>query len=122
MFIDLALATVLQRCTRLIFVCDSLLHMADTLVPCRAKATVVANAVDSTLFVPRQRPLPLLSQPVVVGSSGIIRWKKGLDLFLPLLRRLCACSDVHVLIAGADLTLRSSRCALSADRFTDRLR
>ena len=104
MFIDpVPLATVLRRCTRLIFVCDSLLHMADTLVPCRAKATVVANAVDSALFVPRQRPLPLSSQPVVVGSSGIMRWKKGLDLLLPLLHRLCAGSDIHVLIAGYGL-------------------
>ena len=55
MFIDpVPLATVLQRSIRLIFVCDSLLHMADTLVSCRAKSTVVANAVDSTLFMPRQ--------------------------------------------------------------------
>jgi glycosyltransferase involved in cell wall biosynthesis len=104
MFIDpVPLATVLQRCTRLIVVCDSLLHMADTLVPCRAKATVVANGVDSALFVPRQRPLSPLSQPVIVGSSGIMRWKKGLDLLLPLLRRLCAGSDISVLIAGYGL-------------------
>jgi glycosyltransferase involved in cell wall biosynthesis len=104
MFIDpVPLATVLQRCTRLIFVCDSLLHMADTLVSCQARATVVANAVDGTLFMPRQRPLPLLSQPVIVGSSGIMRWKKGLDLLLPLLHRLCTGSDVHVLIAGYGL-------------------
>jgi len=53
LFIDPAtVVTVLQRSTCLIFVSDSLLRMADTLVPCRCKATVVANAVDSSVFLP----------------------------------------------------------------------
>ena len=47
-------AAVLTRSTRLIFVSTSLLHMADTLVPCRAKATVIANAVDSAALRPRR--------------------------------------------------------------------
>ncbi|MBM3226554.1 MAG: glycosyltransferase family 4 protein, partial [Candidatus Tectomicrobia bacterium] len=51
-------ATVLRRSTRLICVSDSLLHMADTLVPCRTKATVVANAVDSTRFCPAPQTSP----------------------------------------------------------------
>jgi glycosyltransferase involved in cell wall biosynthesis len=97
------LATVLQRSSRLIFVCDSLRHMADTLVSCRARSTVVANAVDSTLFRPRQPAATPLSQPVMVGISGIMRWKKGLDLFLPLIHSLCARHDIRVLIAGYGL-------------------
>lgn len=104
MFIDpVPLATVLQRSTWVMFVSDSLLQMADTLVPCRAKATVVANAVDSTHFVPRQRAHATSLAPVVVGTSGILRWKKGIDLFLPLMHRLCALYDVRVLIAGYGL-------------------
>ncbi len=104
MFIDpVPLATVLQRSTRLIFVCDSLLHMADTLVSCRAKSTVVANAVDSTLFRPHQPAATRLPQPVMVGISGIMRWKKGLDLLLPLIRSLCERHDIRVLIAGYGL-------------------
>lgn len=104
MFIDpVPLATVLQRSTRLIFVCDSLLHMADTLVPCRTKSTVIANAVDSVLFRPRPPAAPLLPLPVMVGISGIMRWKKGLDLFLPLSRSLCERHDIRVLIAGYGL-------------------
>ena len=104
MFIDpVPLATVLQRSTRLIFVCDSLLHMADTLVSCRAKSTVVANAVDSTLFMPRQFAALLRPQPVMLGISGIMRWKKGLDSLLPLIRSLCELHDLRVLIAGYGL-------------------
>jgi glycosyltransferase involved in cell wall biosynthesis len=97
------ITTVLTRSTRVIFVSSSLLHMADTLVPCRARATVVANAVDSTMFAPEATSAPVQPRSVVVGTSGLMRWKKGLDLFLPLIRRLCAMPTVHVLIAGYGL-------------------
>jgi len=97
------IAAVLTRSTRLIFVSASLLHMADTLMPCRAKATVVANAVDSTLFTPDASVLPAAPRAVVVGTSGLMRWKKGIDLFLPLIRTLCAMPDVQILVAGYGL-------------------
>jgi glycosyltransferase involved in cell wall biosynthesis len=97
------LATVLTRSTRVMFVSTSLLHMADTLVPCRAKATVVANAVDSTLFAPKANGAPSQSQPVVLGTSGLMRWKKGIDLFLPLIHTLCTTHAVRVLVAGYGL-------------------
>jgi glycosyltransferase involved in cell wall biosynthesis len=97
------IAAVLTHSTRLIFVSASLLHMADTLVPCRAKATVVANAVDSTLFTPDTSALPAARRAVVVGTSGLMRWKKGLDLFLPLMRRLCVLHNVQFLVAGYGL-------------------
>jgi glycosyltransferase involved in cell wall biosynthesis len=77
--------------------------MADTLVPCRTKATVVANTVDSTHFVPRQEASALPSRPVIIGTSGIIRWKKGIDLFLPLVHRLCGHHNIRFLIAGYGL-------------------
>ena len=97
------IAAVLTRSTRLIFVSASLLHMADTLVPCRAKATVAANAVDSALFTPDASAIPTAPRAVVVGTSGLMRWKKGIDLFLPLIRTLCARHDVQVLVAGYGL-------------------
>jgi len=97
------LAAVLTRSTRLIFVSASLLHMADTLVPCRAKATVVANAVDSALFAPPATGTPSQSRSVVLGTSGLMRWKKGIDLFLPLLHTLCTTHAVRVLVAGYGL-------------------
>ena len=97
------IAAVLTRSTHLIFVSASLLHMADTLVPCRTKATVVANAVDSTLFTPDASALPAAPRAVVVGTSGLMRWKKGIDLFLPLIRTLCAMHDVQLLVAGYGL-------------------
>jgi glycosyltransferase involved in cell wall biosynthesis len=97
------IAAVLTRSTRLIFVSTSLLHMADTLVPCRAKAIVVANAVDSTLFTPAASARPAAPRAVVIGTSGLMRWKKGIDLFLPLIRTLCAMHDVHILVAGYGL-------------------
>lgn len=94
------LATVLQRSTRLLFVSDSLLRMADTLVPCRAKSAVVANAVDCDRFTPSLGAEQPSSKTVVLGTSGLMRWKKGLELFLPLMRDLCATHDVRFLIAG----------------------
>jgi glycosyltransferase involved in cell wall biosynthesis len=105
MFIDPAmLATVLQRTAHLIFVSDSLLAMADTLVPCRGKATVIANAVDSAHFVPAVVSTHRRGPAVVVGTSGILRWKKGLDLLLPLSYRLCsAYPEVRILLAGYGL-------------------
>jgi glycosyltransferase involved in cell wall biosynthesis len=96
-------ATVLQRCIRLIFVSASLLCMADTLVPCRAKATIVANAVDGGLFVPATVPDREEQRVVTLGTSGLMRWKKGLDLFLVLIRMLCTTHEVRVLVAGYGL-------------------
>ena len=98
-----SLAAVLAHSTRLICVSSSLLHMADTLVPCRAKATVVANAVDSTLFAPPAPVAPSQGRPVVIGTSGLMRWKKGVDLFLPLIHTLCSTYTVRVLMAGYGL-------------------
>lgn len=97
------IAAVLARSTRLIFVSASLLHMADTLVPCRAKATVVANAVDSTLFAPDANARPEPHRSIVVGTSGLMRWKKGIDLFLPLIHTLCTTPAVRILVAGYGL-------------------
>jgi glycosyltransferase involved in cell wall biosynthesis len=97
------IAVVLKRSTRLIFVSTSLLHMADTLVPCRAKATVVANTVDSTLFAPDVRTTPEPPRSVVIGTSGLMRWKKGIDLFLPLIHTLCTMHAVRILVAGYGL-------------------
>ena len=61
------LATVLQQSTRLLFVSASLLRMADTLVPCRTRATVVANAVDSEAFTPAFSAIVLLPSAKAVG-------------------------------------------------------
>ena len=103
-FIDpQTVATVLQRSTRLVFVCASLLHMADTLVPCRRKSTVVANAVDCAAFAPALPSVRRAPHPVILGTSGLMRWKKGLDLLLPLVRELCAADEAHFLVAGYGL-------------------
>jgi glycosyltransferase involved in cell wall biosynthesis len=94
--------TVLVRCTWMIFVSRFLLQMADALVPCRAKATVVPNAVNSTVFAPvlqTQR----LAPSIRIGTCGLLRWKKGVDLWLPLIRTLCATYNVEILLAGHGL-------------------
>lgn len=101
------IAFVLEHSTRLIFVSASLLQMAHTLVPCQHKATVIANAVDSTVFTPRQGARP--AGPVVLGSSGVWRWKKGIDLLLPLIQRLCARHTIHVCLAGYGLDAAITR-------------
>lgn len=96
-------ARVLTRSTRLIFVCASLLRMADTLMPCRAKSTIIPNAVDTTQFRPAPWSDGRTRQRVTLGTSGVMRWKKGLDLFLPLIDRLCTTHQVQVVIAGYGL-------------------
>ena len=93
---------VLQRSTRLIFVSAFLLDMAEVLTACREKATVVSNAVDNERFAPAI-PSDVRSGSVVVGTCGLLRWKKGLDLFLPLVNHLCKIPEVRVLIAGHGL-------------------
>ncbi|GIX49040.1 MAG: hypothetical protein KatS3mg131_3251 [Candidatus Tectimicrobiota bacterium] len=93
-------ASVLRRSTRLLFVSPSLLQLADALVPCRAKATVVPNAVDLERFVPATAAP---SACLTVGTSGILRWKKGLDLLLPLLCDLSTDARLRFLIAGYPL-------------------
>lgn len=85
------LETVLRQSTQLIFVSTSLLKMADTLVPCRHKASVVANSVDCTQFSPAAAPPASPSGAVVIGTSGLMRWKKGIDLLLPLIIRYPEC-------------------------------
>ena len=104
MFIDpTTIATVLQRSTRLIFVSASLFHMADALVQCGDRATVIANTVEERLFVPRRVEAGQTSH-VVLGTSSILRWKKGIDLLLPLIARLCmAHQTVRILLAGYGL-------------------
>jgi glycosyltransferase involved in cell wall biosynthesis len=96
-------AMVLQHSTHLTFVSQSLLDMADVLVPCRARATVIPNAVDAHRFVPVSHPPKTCQNVVTVGTSGVLRWKKGLDLLLPLIRALCADGHIRVLVAGYGL-------------------
>src|SRR5262249_56156062 len=43
------------------------------------------------------------SGAVVVGTSGLMRWKKGIALFLPLIHTLCTTHAVRVLVAGYGL-------------------
>lgn len=104
MFIDPEiLDRVLRRSTRLIFVSASLLDMADTLTLCRDKASVVANSVDCTQFAPPAQRTRPPSQTVVLGTSGLMRWKKGVDLLLPLIRALNTTHDVRFHLAGYGL-------------------
>jgi glycosyltransferase involved in cell wall biosynthesis len=97
------LDTVLRQSSRLLFVSASLLDMADTLVPCRHKASVVANSVDCTQFSPLAQYAMSPHRPVVLGTSGLMRWKKGIDLLLPLIRALNASYDVRFHLAGYGL-------------------
>ncbi len=106
MFVDPStLDEVLRRSTRLIFVSDSLLEMANALVPCRDKASVVANSVDCIQFAPSAQQTASTSQSktVVLGTSGLMRWKKGIDLLLPLIRELNATHNVQFHLAGYGL-------------------
>ncbi len=123
MFIDPAtLDIVLRQSTRLIFVSASLLDMADALAPCRHKASVVANSVDCAQFRPLACPSP--TQTIILGTSGLMRWKKGIDLLLPLMRELNASHDIRFHLAGyaLDDTINAQITAfLKRHQFQDRV-
>ena len=104
MFIDPeTIATVLQQSAALLFVSRSLFQMAETLVPCTDNSTVVDNSVDCTQFIPAQPGSPVQDEAIIVGTSGLLRWKKGIDVLLPLIRALCRTRHVAVKIAGYGL-------------------
>ena len=104
MFIDpQTLSWVLDQSTHLLFVSASLLDMAHTLTPCRHKATVVDNSVDGEAFRVLRNPGLRGHEPVRLGTSGVMRWKKGLDLLLPLVRELAQTHEIEFHIAGYGL-------------------
>lgn len=71
-----------------IFVASSLRDFAARLVPdIQARSTVIINSVDVNLFHPAQDPAGSPGR-LIVGTSGVIRWKKGWPIFLEVGRRL----------------------------------
>jgi len=81
-------------------VATSLLELADrALAPLRGRGRTILNSIDPQRLAPRERPaLPL--QGVVIGSSGLFRYKKGLVHLFKALESLNGGLDYTLLMAG----------------------
>jgi len=81
-------------------VATSLTELADrAITPIAAKAKTILNSVDLSKLRPQARPeLPL--KGMVIGSSGLFRYKKGLLYLFKALGRLNDKFDFTILLAG----------------------
>ncbi len=81
-------------------VATSLTELADrAITPIAGKAKTILNSVDLSRLQPRTRPeLPL--QGMVIGSSGLFRYKKGLLYLFKALGSLKDKFDYTILLAG----------------------
>lgn len=81
-------------------VATSLTELADrAITPIAGKAKTILNSVDLNRLQPRTRPaLPL--KGIVIGSSGLFRYKKGLLYLFKALGSLKGRFDFTVLLAG----------------------
>jgi len=81
-------------------VATSLTELADrAITPIAGKAKTILNSVDLTRLRPQTRPeLPL--KGMVIGSSGLFRYKKGLLYLFKALGSLNGKFDYTVLLAG----------------------
>jgi len=81
-------------------VATSLTELADrAITPIAGKAKTILNSVDPTRLRPQTRPeLPL--KGIVIGSSGLFRYKKGLLYLFKALGGLNGKFDYTILLAG----------------------
>jgi glycosyltransferase involved in cell wall biosynthesis len=81
-------------------VATSLLELADrALVPLAGRGRTILNSVDPARLVPRARP-ELALKGVVIGSSGLFRYKKGLVHLFKALASLNGGLEYSLLMAG----------------------
>src|SRR5262249_37942030 len=81
-------------------VATSLIELADrALTPIAGRARTILNSIDPARLAPRGRP-ELALRGVVVGSSGLFRYKKGLVHLFKALASLDGGIDYTLLLAG----------------------
>ena len=93
-------AACLRGADRVTSVATSLLEMADgVLHPIAGKARVILNSIDVDAIQPGPRPaLPL--RGTVIGTAGLIRYKKGLIYLFKALAALAPRHEFTLLLAG----------------------
>ena len=93
-------AAALERAHAVTSVATSLAVFADrTLVPIAHKTRTILNSVDPAALAPRSRP-DLGTRGLVIGTAGLLRYKKGLHSFFRALAGLNGRFDYTVLLAG----------------------
>jgi glycosyltransferase involved in cell wall biosynthesis len=92
--------SALENADAVTSVATSLLDLADrALVPLGRRGRTILNSIDPQRLAPRERPqLPL--EGVVIGSSGLFRYKKGLVHLFKALESLNGGLDYTLLMAG----------------------
>jgi len=92
--------SALENADAVTSVATSLLELADRAVaPLRGRGHTILNSIDPQRLAPRERPeLPL--EGVVIGSSGLFRYKKGLVHLFKALQSLNGGVAYTLLMAG----------------------
>jgi glycosyltransferase involved in cell wall biosynthesis len=90
----------LRGADRVTSVATSLLELADRLLhPIAGKARVILNSIDAAAIRPGARPeLPLGG--TVIGTAGLMRYKKGLVYLFKALAALAGRHELTLLLAG----------------------
>jgi len=92
--------SALENADAVTSVATSLLELADrALSPLRGRGRTILNSIDPQRLAPHERPeLPL--EGVVIGSSGLFRYKKGLVHLFKALQELNGGVAYTLLMAG----------------------
>ena len=92
--------SALENADAVTSVATSLLELADrALVPLRGRGRTILNSIDPQRLAARERP-ELSLQGVVLGSSGLFRYKKGIVHLFQALQSLNGAVDYTLLMAG----------------------
>jgi glycosyltransferase involved in cell wall biosynthesis len=92
--------SALENADAVTSVATSLLELADrALIPLAGRGRTILNSIDPSRLAPRERPdLPLAG--LVIGSSGLFRYKKGLVHLFKALESIDGGLDYTLLMAG----------------------
>ena len=78
----------IQHATRLTFVSNALLELANTLIPCLDRSHVILNATSSEFFTGSINSMMTKPEGFVIGGAGLLSYKKNWIELLEIVARL----------------------------------
>lgn len=91
---------VLENADKLTFVASDLLELANTIVPIKKKAKVIHNSFDIKSYMYLKKEPKLLLKGKVIGTSGVIRQKKGFVYMIKAFKEYIKKNDATFLLVG----------------------